>query len=113
MDFDRRHYRAAKALVVVIPLLGFTYMLTLLGPSATDNPTAYTIFQVVRASLLSTQGAVITLPYCYLNTEVQNVLSIRWRRWRMIKTVESECLSSTRKSSLAVQSLSGEVGTLA
>ena len=106
MDFDRRHYRAAKALVVVIPMLGFTYLLTLLGPSATHTPTAYAIFQAVRAVLLSTQGAVITLPYCYFNTEVQSILTTRWNRWRMIKTLESECLPSTRKSS---HSLNGEV----
>ena len=109
MDFDRRHYRAAKALVVVIPMLGFTYLLTLLGPSATHTPTAYAIFQAVRAVLLSTQEAVITLHYCYFNTEVQSILTTRWNRWRMIKTLESECLSSTRKLSLAAQSLNGEV----
>ena len=107
MDFDRRHYRAAKALVVIIPVLGFTYILTLLGPSATDTPTAYTIFQAVRAALLSTHGAVITLPYCYLNTEVQSILTIRWKRWRMIRIMESECQS--RKSSPAAHSLNGEV----
>lgn len=106
MDFDRRHYRAAKALVVVIPVLGFTYILTLLGPSASDTPIAYTIFQAVRAALLSTQGAVITLPYCYLNTEVQSILTIRWKRWRMIRIMESECQS--RKSSIAAHSLNGE-----
>ena len=107
MDFDRRHYRAAKALVVIIPVLGFTYILTLLGPSATDTPTAYTIFQAVRAALLSTHGAVITLPYCYLNTEVQSILTIRWKRWRMSRIMESEC--QARKSSPAAHSLNGEV----
>jgi hypothetical protein len=43
MDHDRRHYKAAKALVIVIPLLGFTYLLTLAGPG--PGP-AYTVFQV-------------------------------------------------------------------
>ena len=88
MDFDRRHYRAAKALVVVIPVLGFTYILTLLGPSASDTPIAYTIFQAVRAALLSTQGAVITLPYCYLNTEVQGIFMMHWNRWKTVRVVE-------------------------
>ena len=70
LDHDRRHYKAAKALVIVIPLLGFTYLLTLMGPSEEESFLAFTIFQAVRAALLSTQGAVITLPYCFLNTEV-------------------------------------------
>ena len=88
LDHDRRHYKAAKALVIVIPLLGFTYLLTFIGPSKETSPLAYTIFQSVRAVLLSTQGAVITLPYCYLNTEVQGVIRTRWDRWQMVRNVE-------------------------
>ena len=99
MDYDRRHFKAAKALVIVIPLLGFTYLLTFIGPSKESNPLAYTIFQSVRAVLLSTQGAVITLPYCYLNSEVQGVIKTRWQRWKMVRNVEyaSQC-QSTRTS---------------
>ena len=33
--------------------------------------------QGVRAALLSTQGAVVTLPYCFLNTEVNTVVGTR------------------------------------
>ena len=33
MDHDRRHLKAAKALVIIIPLFGFTYLLTIIGPS--------------------------------------------------------------------------------
>ena len=109
MDFDRRHYRAAKALVVVIPMLGFTYLLTLLGPSATHTPTAYAIFQAVRAVLLSTQGAVITLPYCYLNTEVQGILMMHWNRWKTVRMVEHEYQSSTRPSTGTITIVHGQV----
>ena len=87
MDHDRRHFKAAKALVIVIPLLGFTYLLTFIGPNKENNPLAYTIFQSVRAVLLSTQGAVITLPYCYLNSEVQGVIKTRWNRRQMVRNV--------------------------
>ena len=91
LDHDRRHYKAAKALVIVIPLLGFTYLFTLMGPRA------FTIFQAVRAALLSTQGAVITLPYCFLNSEVQGVVKLHWERWKMVRNVGFEC-QSTRTS---------------
>ena len=103
MDHDRRHYKAAKALVVVIPLFGFTYLLTLMGPNKESNPLAYTIFQSVRAVLLSTQGAVITLPYCYLNSEVQGVIKCHWERWKMVRNVEYECQST--RTSLATSTI--------
>ena len=32
-EVERLHYKSARALVIVIPLLGFTYVLTLVGPS--------------------------------------------------------------------------------
>ena len=88
IDLDRRHYRAAKALVIIMPVLGLTYLLTLLGPSARDRPTAYKVFQAIRAALLSSQGAVITLPYCYLNTEVQGILMMHWNRWKTVRMVD-------------------------
>ena len=72
----------------MIPLLGVTYLLTFIGPNKENNPLSYTVFQAIRVVLLSTQGAVITLPYCYLNTEVQGVLRTRWDRWRMVRNIE-------------------------
>ena len=100
-DHETRHYKAAKALVIVIPLLGFTYLITILGPDKQANPLAYTIFQSMRAVLLSTQGAVITLPYCYLNTEVQAVLTSRWNRWVMVRRVEFEHSAQSARTSVA------------
>ena len=72
-ELDRRHLRALKALLVVIPVLGFNYILTLVGPSPSDSPTGHQVFQTIRATLISTQGFVVTLPYCYLNTEVTSI----------------------------------------
>ena len=105
MDHDRRHFKAAKALVIVIPLLGFTYLLTFIGPNKESNPLAYTIFQSVRAVLLSTQGAVITLPYCYLNSEVQGVIKTRWRRWQMVRNVEYASTCQSTRTSVATSTI--------
>ncbi|XP_023329104.1 diuretic hormone receptor isoform X2 [Eurytemora carolleeae] len=87
MEYDRKHWKAAKALIVVIPLLGVTYLLTLMGPDMEHYPTGYLIFQFIRAVFLSTQGFVITLPYCFLNSEVRGVLMTRWNRWQLIRSV--------------------------
>ena len=105
MDHDRRHFKAAKALVIVIPLLGFTYLLTFIGPSKESNPLAYTIFQSVRAVLLSTQGAVITLPYCYLNSEVQGVIKTRWQRWKMVRNIEYALQCQSTRTSVATSTI--------
>ena len=75
-ELDRRHLRALKALLVIIPVLGFNYILTLVGPSPSDSPTGHQVFQTIRATLISTQGFVVTLPYCYLNTEVTTNINL-------------------------------------
>ena len=58
MDHDRRHLKAAKALVIVIPVLGFTYLLTLTGPTEESH---YTIFQVQHYHFLSISFNKITV----------------------------------------------------
>ena len=40
-------------------------------------------FKIFTVSSLS-HGLVITLPFCFLNTEVQAVVKTHWRRWRMV-----------------------------
>ena len=44
-----------QALVILIPLLGAPYLLTLMGPSRSESPGAYTVFQITRAIVLSSQ----------------------------------------------------------
>ena len=33
------------------------------------------------------QGLVLSLPYCYFNTEVQNVARSHYNRWQLIRSV--------------------------
>ena len=35
------------------------------------------------------QGFVITLPYCFLNTEVRSILTHHWNRWQANRNFES------------------------
>lgn len=49
----RQHWRAVKALLVIFPLLGICYIITLVGP--TEGTPGHWVFQHVRALLLSLQ----------------------------------------------------------
>merc|ERR1719357_1319584 len=48
--------------------------------------------------IMSTQGFVISLPYCFLNSEVQGVVKNHWSRWRMVRTVGK---NTTRANSVS------------
>ena len=76
---DHQNWKAAKALLVIIPLLGITYIITILGPSDASS-LSHSLFEHLRALLLSTQGFTVTLPYCFLNTEVRGILRHHWNR---------------------------------
>ncbi|XP_058464591.1 diuretic hormone receptor-like isoform X2 [Malaya genurostris] len=75
----RQYRKASKALLVLIPLLGITYLIVIYGP---DEGVSSQIFAVSRAILLSTQGFVVSLLYCFLNSEVRQTLRHHFYRWR-------------------------------
>ncbi|XP_055700726.1 diuretic hormone receptor-like [Phlebotomus papatasi] len=75
----KQYRKASKALLVLMPLLGITYLIVLSGPS--EGVGSY-IFAVVRAILLSSQGFSVSLFYCFLNSEVQNAMRHRFNKWR-------------------------------
>jgi len=78
--------RAAKALIIIVPLLGITYLVTIVGPSEPES-TWETIFILTRNVLLSFQGFIISLLYCFLNGEICLVIKNHWTRWWMIKEI--------------------------
>ncbi|GAB0096161.1 diuretic hormone receptor [Sergentomyia squamirostris] len=75
----RQYRKASKALLVLMPLLGITYLIVISGPS--EGMGSY-IFAVIRAILLSSQGFSVSLFYCFLNSEVQNAMRHRFNKWR-------------------------------
>ena len=118
---DHQNWKAAKALLVIIPLLGITYLITIAGPSDKQT-TVYFIFEHVRAFLLSIQGFAVTLPYCFFNTEIRNVVRCHWERYQTTRTVVENLTTiqnnqhtrttnaASARSSLSPTTFNAEVG---
>ncbi|KAH8232925.1 hypothetical protein KR026_001824 [Drosophila bipectinata] len=82
----RQYRKAAKALLVLIPLFGITYLVVLAGPS--ESGLMGHMFAVLRAVLLSTQGFSVSLFYCFLNSEVRNALRHHLSTWRDTRNIQ-------------------------
>ncbi|KAK4467774.1 hypothetical protein MN116_008702 [Schistosoma mekongi] len=67
--------KAIKAIIFLMPLLGFSQLIFLIPYSKESGR----IFDYINAIMLSTQGFWVALIYCYLNSEVQRVLRTRIR----------------------------------
>ena len=85
-----------------MPLLGVGHILTLLvNPTVRSIgvPLVVAVSDAMEAVITSTQGFVISLPYCFLNSEVQGVVRNHWSRWWMVRTVGK--INTTRANSLS------------
>ncbi|XP_037950561.1 diuretic hormone receptor isoform X2 [Teleopsis dalmanni] len=82
----RQYRKAAKALLVLIPLFGITYLVVLAGP--TEGGVMSHMFAIVRALLLSTQGFSVSLFYCFLNSEVRTALRHHISTWRDERNIQ-------------------------
>ncbi|XP_030388497.1 diuretic hormone receptor [Scaptodrosophila lebanonensis] len=82
----RQYRKAAKALLVLIPLFGITYLVVLAGPS--ESGVMGHMFAVLRAVLLSTQGFSVSLFYCFFNSEVRNALRHHISTWRDTRNIQ-------------------------
>ena len=91
----------------MMPLLGFGHILTLVVQPAVASigvPLVQQISDCVEAVIASTQGLVISLPYCFLNSEVQGVLANHWKRWRMVRAVGRSSAHLATQSSINTSS---------
>ncbi|XP_033220418.1 diuretic hormone receptor-like isoform X2 [Belonocnema kinseyi] len=87
-NVETQQYRkASKALLVLIPLLGVTYVLVLAGP---EEGQVANVFTHSRAFLLSSQGLSVALFYCFLNTEVQNTVRHHFNRWSTARNLGTD-----------------------
>lgn len=85
-NVETKQYRkATKALLVLIPLLGITYLVVITAP--VDGFAKY-IFAIIRALLISTQGFSISVFYCFMNSEVKQTIRQRFFRWQDERNIQ-------------------------
>ncbi|CRL06927.1 CLUMA_CG019597, isoform A [Clunio marinus] len=82
----RQYRKASKALLVLIPLLGITYLIVIAGP---NEGLESHIFAILRAFLISIQGFSVVCIYCFNNSEVRQALKHRLNRWRDSRNLSS------------------------
>ncbi|KTG42768.1 hypothetical protein cypCar_00004210 [Cyprinus carpio] len=72
--------KAVKATLVLLPLLGITYMLFFVNPG--EDEISQIVFIYFNSFLESFQGFFVSVFYCFLNSEVRSAVRKRWHRWQ-------------------------------
>ncbi|NXT99028.1 CRFR2 factor, partial [Buphagus erythrorhynchus] len=75
-----QYRKAVKATLVLLPLLGITYMLFFVNPGEDDI--SQIVFIYFNSFLQSFQGFFVSVFYCFLNGEVRSAARKRWHRWQ-------------------------------
>ncbi|XP_013924717.1 PREDICTED: corticotropin-releasing factor receptor 2-like [Thamnophis sirtalis] len=75
-----QYRKAVKATLVLLPLLGITYMLFFVNPGEDDISQIFFIY--FNSFLQSFQGFFVSVFYCFLNSEVRSAVRKRWHRWQ-------------------------------
>ncbi|CAH1238044.1 CRHR2 [Branchiostoma lanceolatum] len=81
-NLDTTHYsiKAVKATVVLLPLLGITYILFFVHPPSKGTSKLFFIY--FNSFLQSFQGCFVSIIYCFTNTEVQTTIKRHFDNWR-------------------------------
>ncbi|GLD73216.1 corticotropin-releasing factor receptor 1-like isoform X1, partial [Lates japonicus] len=83
-----QYRKAVKATLVLLPLLGITYMLFFVNPGGEDE-VAQIVFIYFNSILESFQGFFVSVFYCFLNSEVRSAVRKRWIRWQDRHSIRS------------------------
>ncbi|XP_036359012.1 corticotropin-releasing factor receptor 2-like isoform X2 [Octopus sinensis] len=91
--------KAIRATIVLFPLLGITNLLFFAEPGI--EGTWKSVYHIANAVLQSSQGIFVALLYCFFNGEVQSVITKKWRRFMISRSMKhSMRRRSSRTSSL-------------
>ncbi|GAV06291.1 hypothetical protein RvY_16305 [Ramazzottius varieornatus] len=70
--------RGVRSFLILMPLLGLTYLLVIVQPS--ERGTTRTVFQLITAVLVSSQGFFVSVMYCFCNRQVRGILKFHCHR---------------------------------
>ncbi|XP_037075359.1 calcitonin receptor-like [Pollicipes pollicipes] len=76
-------WRAVRATLILIPLLGLNYMLAPFQPNA-GSP-GENVYQILSAVTTSVQGFCVALLFCFINGEVLQQFKKKWQQTRSMK----------------------------
>lgn len=93
---NQQYYKAAKALLVLNPLLGTTYVITIYSPTP-DSSSTY-IFECVRAVLLSTQ---VSKSKC-IHFNVLNIFCIEQQSLSVSNWMSQSCITEKDRNIVVV-----------
>lgn len=77
-------WRAVRATLILIPLLGLNYMLAPFRPA--PGATGENVYQIMSAVTTSVQGLCVAFLFCFFNGEVIQQVKSRWQQHRLMRT---------------------------
>ncbi|KAE8278678.1 Vasoactive intestinal polypeptide receptor [Larimichthys crocea] len=83
-----QYKRLIKSTFFLVALFGLHCILFSFLPDKVGS-LVFKIWNTAELALSSTQGFVVAVLYCFMNTEVQHEFQRRWRRWRLTQHLPS------------------------
>ncbi|XP_048769252.1 secretin receptor-like [Ostrea edulis] len=99
MSDPHRYRKLARSTLVLIPLFGVYYMISVVMPECMD-PDVELIWLYTESSVNSFQGLIVAILFCFCNGEVQQEIRKKWTRRWMLRRFSTVSSRSTRTLSL-------------
>ncbi|XP_067136193.1 calcitonin gene-related peptide type 1 receptor-like isoform X1 [Centruroides vittatus] len=97
--------KAVRATVILIPLLGLHYLLTPFRP--VQGSSGEVVYEVISATVTSSQGLCVSLLFCFFNGEVTTVIRKKWRDLRTVRQTSKRITRATTVSVVSAENLIG------
>ncbi|XP_078340648.1 secretin receptor-like [Crassostrea virginica] len=99
MSDPHRYRKLARSTLVLIPLFGVYYMISVVMPECMD-PGLELVWLYVESGVNSFQGLIVAILFCFCNGEVQHEIRKKWNRRWALRRLSTFSTRSTRTLSL-------------